>query len=421
MENIDKNLIQEIDSNISNEESSLETMQGEQGDNESSESIAIEREEVEEKIKELELEKQKLIQDTTYFLNKLSEIVESSSSVQEQEKYMRDNKLLDLVPENVSNLIEENLIRYNFIDYKIAKVFLANDSLGKEIDLLRQQLNFSRTDIENEVLESNLKPLEIENNETLESSDYGDNEQINISEIVNQVQGLYIDSARKYLPEGELQNAVVDYYSDEERLSNELGNVFKNISPKEVQEKINNVAKMFGNKENFVSEVSNKIESLQSTTERKNGFIRRDKRILENPYATKEEYEIGSYKDSLESQVSDAVFSLGKKGYITFESGMDERPSSRDQFIGMYNKNISLDSHLVENMKNKGFDISIDIMDDRSQIRITPLIENISLSKWKEIWDEVSESLPNAKEEDLNNAQEWRYHKEFREFQDSLG
>jgi len=246
------------------------------------------------------------------------------------------------------------------------------------------------------------------------------NEQLNIADIVSRVQNLYLDSAIKYLPQGELQNVIIDFYSDTERLSRELTNIFKNDSKSEVNEKLDAISEMFNDKEFFIKKVSSKIEVFQSTTERANGFVRRDKRMKENPLASQEEYEAGTYKDSLEYQVADAVFALRKKGYITFESGMDEKITSRDQFIGVYNKKIFLPTTLVEDLRKKGFHLSLNTLDDRTQIRIRPLIENVPLSKWKEIWDEVSENLPEAPDEDLSNLPVWKYHKQFRDFQDEL-
>ena len=246
-------------------------------------------------------------------------------------------------------------------------------------------------------------------------------EKVNIEEVTRRIQDIYITSAEKYLSDNEeLRNAVIDYYSDTERLQKELTNVFTRSTKDEVEEKIDAIAQMFKDKDTFVNEVSKHIESFQSTTERKNSFIRRNRRMEENPIATDEEYDAGTYRDSLESQVADAVFTLRDKGYLTFESGMSESNTNREQFIGMYNKNVFIPEKLTLSLKEKGFLIFLKHFDDRTQIRIKPLDENVPLSRWKKIWDEVAEQLPKAEKENLKNIRIWQYHKEFREFQNRM-
>lgn len=86
----------------------------------------------------------------------------------------------------------------------------------------------------------------------------------------------------------------------------------------------------------------------------------------------------------------------------------------------MYNKKVSLPEKLIASLKEEGFFIFLKQFNDRTQIRIKPLKENIPLSKWKEIWDMVANQLPKAEEEDLENIGIWQYHKDFRNFQDGL-
>jgi len=236
------------------------------------------------------------------------------------------------------------------------------------------------------------------------------------------IQDLFNGLAKEHLiDDPELQQTVLDYYSDTDRLEKEIANVFAGQETDQIEESISNIESRFKDPEEFKSYVANKVEPYQSTTERANSFKRRDARMQNSPVASRAEYELGSYRDSMESQVADAVFTLHNKGYSPFESGMDENASSREQFIGLYDSSISLDEELVSNFKEKGFELYIDELSDRKQIRLNPLNDSpVRSSDWKIAWDELAEQMPEIEREDSQDKRTYTYHQEFRDFQDKI-
>lgn len=238
--------------------------------------------------------------------------------------------------------------------------------------------------------------------------------EINIDQIVEKEQDLHIQLAKEYLPEGDwLREQIIDYYSDTERLKEELANVYEGMSEKEASERIEKKRYTYSNKKEF-------IERFQKLFEKIKRRRREQRRSEEEPLATEREYELGVYKDALERQVQDAVFKLFDKGYKTFESGFREN-TKRDQYIGMYNKKAEVPEELKEGFKQKGFKISEKYHEDRTIIQIHPLTNaSVRLDEWKKLWDEFAERMPEAPEEDLSDTKEYTFHREFRDRQDKL-
>ncbi len=257
-----------------------------------------------------------------------------------------------------------------------------------------------------------LMPDESQSSELQENSEV---EQEKIKNVTERVQKLYIDLANKHLDEkSPLKAKIINYYSDFNRLQNELRIVFKDLNEDEINKKIEEVEEKLNDKTFF-------IEHYQKTFERTEVFNNIKYRMMENPLATQEEYDLGVYKEGLETQVRDACFLLQKKGYKTFESGFREKEDNRDQYIGMYNKNIDIPKSIVDYFEEKQFEISVIHHDDRTVINIHPENANaVTLDEWKTIWNDLAEKLPVAKEEDFSYNKKYSLHTSFRQRQDKL-
>jgi hypothetical protein len=235
-----------------------------------------------------------------------------------------------------------------------------------------------------------------------------------IRQVVERVCDIYREAAQKYLLEGsQLMADILEYYSDYDRLNTELSNVFRGCSQEEIDSRLNKLTTLFEDKTFFV-------ESMQKFFERRSSFKRTAQRKEENPIATEEEYEAGTYFESIERQVVEAVFALRRKGYNTFESGFKEK-SVRNQYIGMYNLQVSVPQDLIEYFKTEGFEITLDRLGDRTIISIQPTgVEAVTLDEWKEIWNEFANRMPEAAEENLNRTKTYTMFTSFRKEQDRL-
>ena len=243
-----------------------------------------------------------------------------------------------------------------------------------------------------------------------------------LSETIRNICRLFTESAEKYLQDDpELMSALVDFYGDETRLEQELRTVFENKEESELQDAVQKVEQLCNSEEAFRSFAEQYIETFQSTTERANSFKRRDARRETSPLASDQEFKLGTYRESIESQVSDAVFELDEKGYRPFESGMTEDPNNREQFIGFYDVKITIPQQLVELLEDEGFEIRVEEMDDRTQIRISPPADRkVRKSEWKAVWDQVSYYMEESKRTSTKSDVTYGYHQEFRDFQEGL-
>ncbi len=240
-------------------------------------------------------------------------------------------------------------------------------------------------------------------------------ENANFDTVTEKVQNLYIGLAEKYLPEKDpLRAQIISFYSDSGRLQSELQNVFSGLTRREIDAQIESAVQKLEDRTFF-------IEHYQKIFERTNVRNGIQQRTQEDPIATEEEYELGIYKEGLEAQVREACFSLEKKGYKTFESGFREKDGDRDQYIGMYNKEIAIPDSVTAYFAEKGFTLSVIQQDDRTQINIHPeRADAVTLAEWKQIWNELAEKLPNVTGEDFNTVKKYSLHTEFRERQDAL-
>ena len=231
---------------------------------------------------------------------------------------------------------------------------------------------------------------------------------------VEKVAGIHIAAAERFLPEGDpLRDYILEYYSDTERLTSELAHVFRGRDEAAINEFIDARTRAFEDKSTFV-------EFFQRLKERTDTFKRGRERAEREPVASDKEYQIGAYREQLESQVVDAVVSLKVKGYETFQSGFVES-DQRDQFIDMYNKDVVVPPSLIAMLEAKSFKISVLYQGARTTIRIHPLAEGpVRLDEWKQVWDEFAKEMPPASIEDLSASKTYLVHSEFRNRQDIL-
>ncbi len=175
METLNTNVIKQ---EIANEEVKLEELDNktqeeldnktqEELDNKTQEELNNEQEKIELRIKKLEEKKEEMTKDIELFLNKIVLIIESGITPKEQKQEITKQGLFDLLPKSVSDLIDENFNKFNFIDYKIAEVLLEDDLIGKEIEKLKEEKELISEKIETEEVieekQDNLRIEDIEN------------------------------------------------------------------------------------------------------------------------------------------------------------------------------------------------------------------------------------------------------------------
>lgn len=71
--------------------------------------------------------------------------------------------------------------------------------------------------------------------------------------VVERISGLYIKAAERHLPEGVLRRQIIKFYSDPERLFEELSNVFRDKSPEQIDQVIERVEEKLEDKDTFIN------------------------------------------------------------------------------------------------------------------------------------------------------------------------
>lgn len=160
----------------------------------------------------------------------------------------------------------------------------------------------------------------------------------------------------------------------------------------------------------------------------------RHDRIVANPLATDEEYALGAYAESIESQVRDAVFDLQKKGYLPMESGFLDLVEG-SQYIGIVNREGVNPENIKDSLVNPLDDdikklfqlllkkISVDVLDKQGRIQIVlvPKEQELTLTEWKKIWDYVAHCVPEIKDKQSNmESDNGSQGVEFREAQNKI-
>jgi hypothetical protein len=132
-----------------------------------------------------------------------------------------------------------------------------------------------------------------------------------------------------------------------------------------------------------------------------------EERKEKNPKATDEELSAGVYKEHLEPQVRDAVFSLRRKGYTTYESGFGGYDGQTIAFEKNYLENFQFPEKLAQ--KLAGLGVKLEIQPDRIWLTFEKFAD---LDEIKKIWDEIAETLPDlggpAEPSQLEGAKSFR-------------
>ena len=208
-----------------------------------------------------------------------------------------------------------------------------------------------------------------------------------------------LHAANKYLIDlPELKNYAIAHYSDMEEVLGDLEDMFQlrkwgEYTPDEKRVYLKELDDFFSDRNSF-------IETVDKSKEKSEVSIRVKNRLKINPVASEEELSAHVYKEELEFQVRDAVFTLRRKGYNTWESGFD---GSRPQMMGIDNANITVPESIVEYFKNeRNIDISIakDIIENKVEIQLVPFNDLVMLSQWKLIWDEFADMMPDFVDND---------------------
>lgn len=134
-------------------------------------------------------------------------------------------------------------------------------------------------------------------------------------------------------------------------------------------------------------------------------IVRKEK----NPIATEEELNIGAYQESIEPQVREAVLSLRRKGYTTYESGFHGFNGQKISF----EKDYLVPEELTDKIEIEG--VNIEIKPNSISFSCNQYLE---LGEIKKIWDQIEQNLPELEEpaEPCNLTQA----KSFREKQKQL-
>lgn len=115
------------------------------------EELTHDQERINQRIQEIEEEKKRRIENVAVFVEKAKEIVAEGGGVSVQFAKMQESGIIDLLPQNILGVIEENK-KYNFIDYAAAELLLKEDDLDNELESLQNQLDINQKNIENQEL-----------------------------------------------------------------------------------------------------------------------------------------------------------------------------------------------------------------------------------------------------------------------------
>jgi hypothetical protein len=237
---------------------------------------------------------------------------------------------------------------------------------------------------------------------------------LQLKEFAKQVADLYVQAAGSYLSEDDpLRNRILDYYSNRPETEEELLTYLGKKNEQEIADYIKAV-------ELFTKDPVRFIEKTEKLYELQDVHSRRGESQKSTRLATDEEYELGAYVDVLEWQVKDSVLVLQKKGYVTFQSGFREN-NERDQFMDFYNKNVNFPSDAVDYLNKKQIEINVEHHDDRTTICLHVTGNQVvRLREWKEIWDYITNTLPQADKDMVDKINITGEHSDFRLKQDVL-
>lgn len=257
-----------------------------------------------------------------------------------------------------------------------------------------------------------------ENNETLIERSEQHEELISeeeLQQIINKIKNTYKEVVNDIFEDGDpFKQKIVDYFINRNDVNNEYTHILSNLPNAEKRQYADNLRDSLKDSGAFVS----KMERYFATQD----IYKSQKELKVNPrMATPEEYEMGVYSDFLEPQVKEAVFTLNKKGYKTFQSGYSEK-DPRDQFIDVYNLDVEIPEDLNEVLFSYGVEARVENLDDRTTVTLHPIDAKkvIRQEEWKKIWDNFSKGLPEANSQLVENLKEPSLHHDFRRVQDLM-
>lgn len=233
-----------------------------------------------------------------------------------------------------------------------------------------------------------------------------------------------------------INNVLLD--EDGER---HINNFFENISHSDfvrgmIHDRPNTLVQLFNEigRRRYKNPEDLKVLAL-NVMERQQEVDKNDKekyeRIQVEPRATDEEYRLGMWKESIESQVRDAVFELQRKGYRPVYSGFDNLSSGsqtvwfeKDQDMNVNEMLNVMKNQFSNDILSKLTSITLDdkIIDGVIEINLTPKNRTMPTEEWKPIWDAIASSFPEREHssESKKNSNNWRQGVEFREIQDKI-
>lgn len=236
-----------------------------------------------------------------------------------------------------------------------------------------------------------------------------------IAKIIEQTKDAYRQAVDAMFEDDDpLKQKILDYFVNRKNVNNEYEFILAKLSDTEKEAYPDTIRESLKNTPVFI----NKMERYFTTQD----VYANEKEMKIHPRpATEQEYELGAYTEFLEPQVRDAVFTMSEKGYKTFQSGFKEN-NPTEQFMDVYNKHIEISDSLQEQMSAMGVEVVVENFDDRTTVTLAPKNPDqvIRQERWKEVWGQFTESLPDADPELVENMSVPSSHNDFRKTQDIL-
>lgn len=236
-----------------------------------------------------------------------------------------------------------------------------------------------------------------------------------IQQIIGEIKNTYREAFDEmFKDEDPLKQRVLDYFVNRADVDDEYTHILSNLSDLEKRQYVNTLQDSLKDSGAFM----NKMERYFTTQ----AIYKSEKGLKAKPkIATQEEYQMGVYSDFLEPQVREAVFTLNKKGYKTFQSGYSEK-NPKNQYIDVYNSKVEIPETLKDTLHSYGIEIKVESFDDRTTITLQPIDTNkiIRQDEWQKIWADFSEQIPEADTELVKNMEEPTLQRDFRKVQDLM-
>jgi len=113
-------------------------------------------------------------------------------------------------------------------------------------------------------------------------------------------------------------------------------------------------------------------------------------RIKYNPHPTEEELQIGAFKEQLEPQVRDAIFTMIKKGYIPESSGFGDEHGEMQVIDGYF----TIDQNTKKKLEDMGMTVTVDEERGQDYTHIYFRPKTTDILSIKDTWDQCAALLP---------------------------